>query len=62
MGEIKALLFNHSVDGFPVKVGDWVAQIILERIDTPRVKRVASLDKIERGTNGFGSMGTQSLA
>lgn len=34
-GEIKVLLFNHVADDFLVKVGDEVAQIILERIDTP---------------------------
>ena len=34
-GEIKVVLFNHSVEDFKVQAGDRVAQLILERIETP---------------------------
>ena len=43
-GEIKVVLFNHSVEDFPVQAGDRIAQLILERIETPQVKKVAALD------------------
>lgn len=31
-GEVKVLLFNHSDVDFPVKAGDRVAQLVLERV------------------------------
>lgn len=31
-GEVKVLLFNHSDVDFPVKEGDRVAQLVLERL------------------------------
>ena len=38
-GEIKVVLFNHSAEGFAVQAGDRIAQLILERVETPHVKR-----------------------
>ena len=43
-GEIKVVLFNHSANGFAVQAGDRIAQLILERIKTPQVKKVAALE------------------
>ena len=54
-GEIKVVLFNHSAEDFAVQAGDRIAQLILERIKTPQVKKVATLDDIDRGAHGFGS-------
>ena len=34
-GEIKVVLFNHSAEDFKVQAGDQIAQLILERIETP---------------------------
>ena len=34
-GEIKVVLFNHSAKDFAVYAGDRIAQLILERIETP---------------------------
>ena len=34
-GEIKVVLFNNSAEDFPVQTGDRIAQLILERIETP---------------------------
>ena len=36
-GEIKVILFNHSVEDFLVQAGDQIAQLILECIDTPPI-------------------------
>ena len=36
-GKIKVILFNHSVEDFPIQAGDRIAQLILERIDTPPI-------------------------
>jgi hypothetical protein len=40
-----------------VRVGDRIAQLVLERIATPEVEEVASLEDTERGAGGFGSTG-----
>ena len=60
-GEIKVILFNHSAEDFPVQAGDRIAQLILERIDTPPVRKVAVLNDTDRGDGGFGSTGTHSF-
>lgn len=33
-GEVKVLLFNHSDVDFPIKAGDRVAQLVLERVSS----------------------------
>ncbi|EPX72962.1 deoxyuridine 5'-triphosphate nucleotidohydrolase [Schizosaccharomyces octosporus yFS286] len=56
-GHVRVLLFNHGNSDFPVKIGDRVAQIILERIVTPPVLEVENLEATVRGSGGFGSTG-----
>lgn len=41
-----------------VKIGDRIAQLILERIYTPDIIEVEELDDTTRGAGGFGSTGT----
>ena len=55
------VLFNHSAEDFKVQASDWIAQLILERIKTPQVKKVATLDDTYRGVGGFGSTGTNPI-
>lgn len=57
-GPVKVLLFNHAEEDFTVKVGDRVAQLVLERIYTPEVVEVQELEESVRGVGGFGSTGT----
>lgn len=55
---VSSLCFIYSsLLPFTVKVGDRVAQLILEKIETPEVVEVADLDDTERGAGGFGSTG-----
>ncbi|OIW02617.1 hypothetical protein TanjilG_24068 [Lupinus angustifolius] len=56
-GPVGVILFNHSDVDFEVKVGDRVAQLIIERIVTPDVVEVEDLDSTVRGAGGFGSTG-----
>ena len=56
-GEIKVVLFNHSAKDFQVQVDDQIAQLILEQIRTPQVKKVATLDDTDYGAGVFGSTG-----
>ena len=59
-GEVGVVLFNHGNQDFEVKMGDRIAQLILEKIDTPPVKEVQDLDNTVRGSGGFGSTGVKS--
>ena len=59
-GEVGVVLFNHGDQDFQVKMGDRIAQLILEKIDTPPVEEVQGLDSTVRGSGGFGSTGVKS--
>ena len=59
-GDVGVVLFNHGDQDFQVKMGDRIAQLILEQIDTPPVQEVQDLAGTERGTGGFGSTGIGS--
>src|SRR5210317_1294826 len=56
-GEVKVVLFNQGENDFKVAVGDRIAQLILERCETPPVKEVLTIDETTRGAGGFGSTG-----
>ena len=59
-GEVGVILFNHGDQDFQVKMGDRIAQLILEQIDTPPVEEVQDLDNTVHGSGGFGSTGVKS--
>jgi dUTP pyrophosphatase len=56
-GPVHVLLLNNGNEDFHFTRGDRIAQLILERIATPPVAEVESLDSTERGAGGFGSTG-----
>lgn len=56
-GEVKVVLFNHGKENVVVNIGDRIAQLVIECIETPLVEEVDTLDDTERGENGFGSTG-----
>ena len=56
-GEIKVALFNHSDTPFEIKKGDRIAQLILERCETPSVREINEITETDRGSGGFGSTG-----
>ena len=60
-GEVKVLLFNHGSHDFEIKKGDRIAQLVLERCETPDVEEVKVIADTERGSGGFGSTGTNHL-
>jgi dUTP pyrophosphatase len=57
-GEVKVVLFNHGDKEFEVNKGERVAQLILERCETPPIEEIGLLEETERGADGFGSTGT----
>ena len=50
-------LVNNSNIPFEVNVGDRIAQLILECIQTPEISKMDSLPETVRGDKGFGSTG-----
>ena len=56
-GEVGVILINHGSLPVQIQKGNKVAQLILEKIETPDVVEVDELDNTERGSGGFGSTG-----
>jgi len=56
-GSVGVLMRNGSDIPFVVRKGMRIAQLILEKIETPAVEVVDKLDATERGEKGFGSSG-----
>ncbi len=57
-GMIQVILFNHNDQDYVVKVGDRIAQLILEQaLTNVEVVQVEKLDDTERGQGGLGSTG-----
>lgn len=56
-GVLKVILFNHSDKDVEFHVGDRIAQLIIERCETPDTEIIVNMDATERGSNGFGSTG-----
>jgi dUTP pyrophosphatase len=56
-GELKVILFNHGTERFDVKQGDRIAQLILEKCETPLIEEVSEIKDTQRGNKGFGSSG-----
>ena len=55
-GELKVLM--SCLQGlYEVSRGERIAQLILEKITTPELEIVTSLDDTDRGSDGFGSTG-----
>jgi len=56
-GPIGVVLYNHGSEGYLVKEGDKIAQLIICPINLPEVEYVDDLDDTDRGDGGFGSTG-----
>ena len=60
-GEIKVVLFNHGEKDFEIKKGDRIAQLVLERCETPPIEEISIVEDTERGSGGFGSTDRKSV-
>ncbi|PVH93228.1 dUTP diphosphatase, partial [Periconia macrospinosa] len=56
-GQVGVILANLSEQDFEIKVGDRIAQLIVEKIVMPEVVVVEKLEESVRGAGGFGSTG-----
>tara|TARA_B100000965_G_scaffold335997_1_gene302123 strand:+ start:2698 stop:3150 length:453 start_codon:yes stop_codon:yes gene_type:complete len=58
-GEIKILLINHGNKSFKVEHEMRIAQMVVAKYERIQFKIVNKLSNSERGSDGFGSTGTQ---
>ena len=56
-GSIKAVLYNHGQEGFKIRKGYKITQLVIVPCITPKLEVVNELDETERGDGGFGSTG-----
>lgn len=56
-GEIKVVFKNLSEDIYNIQAGQKIAQLLIQKIDTPIIKEGLVSNEGERGENGFGSTG-----
>ena len=55
-GNIKILMFNlNSEEALHIQPGDKIAQLIFEKVYTPKLLKIENISETERGKNGFGS-------
>ena len=55
--EVGVILVNLGTEPFVIEHGMRIAQLVIEKIETPDVVEVERLDDTVRGTGGFGSTG-----
>lgn len=65
-GEIKVILANFSDEDYLVRPGDRIAQLVIQRVETPELLALSEdeferLPATERGSGGFGSTGFAAL-
>jgi len=56
-GQVGVILANLSDEDFQIRIGDRIAQLIVEKIAMPEVMVVEKLEESVRGAGGFGSTG-----
>ncbi len=58
-GEIGVILINHGKEYFVVKMGDRIAQLVMNKVERIEWNPVTSLTGTKRGEHGFGSTGNK---
>ncbi len=56
-GEIKIVLINLSDKDFEIKKGQKIAQMLIQKVERPKIELVEELNESKRGEDGFGSSG-----
>jgi dUTP pyrophosphatase len=58
--EIRVILVNHDpAESFKIEVGDRIAQLVIQAVETVEWDEVTDLGETPRGLGGFGSTGRQ---
>jgi dUTP pyrophosphatase len=56
-GEVMVILHNTKSENFEVKAGDRIAQLLIQKIESPEIVEVQELEESVRGDKAFGSSG-----
>jgi len=56
-GELRVSLYNTGREDLCIEVGDRIAQLVIQRVETPSFAAVDVLEDTDRGSGGFGSTG-----
>ena len=56
-GEIKVVLNNLSSKNYEIKKGQKIAQVLIQKVENPKIEIIEELNKTSRGAGGFGSSG-----
>jgi len=56
-GEYKVVLLNVSSKPYVVKKGQKIAQMLIQKVESPKLVEVKEISDTERGVGGFGSTG-----
>lgn len=56
-GEYLIGLVNLSQESFEIKVGQKIAQLLIQKVEHPEIEEVEELDETSRGDGRFGSTG-----
>ena len=56
-GELKVALLNIGSQDYIVKKGEKIAQILIQKVEQPKIEVVEELANSKRGSKGFGSSG-----
>lgn len=56
-GEYKIVLVNLSSENFEIKKGQKIAQVLIQKVENPKIEIVENLSESSRAEGGFGSTG-----
>jgi dUTP pyrophosphatase len=56
-GEVGVILVNLGQENFTVNRSDRIAQMVINKVEQPKVLEVEDLDETKRGSGGFGHTG-----
>jgi dUTP pyrophosphatase len=56
-GEYFIGLINLGQENFEIKKGQKIAQLLIQKVEAPKIKEVSQMPKTSRGAQGFGSSG-----
>jgi len=56
-GEYKVVLVNLSGKSFEIQKGQKIAQVLIQKVENPKIEVVEELSETSRGDKGFGSTG-----
>jgi len=56
-GEVRVSLYNSGREAFAVRVGERIAQLVIQRVEEPAFVAAPELPDTIRGEGGFGSSG-----